>query len=248
MKVHVDADSLVYACGFAADTEPVENCLHLLNISLQKIVDDLQPSSFQVFLTGSSNFRDAVTSDYKANRVNMRKPVHYHAAREHLYTHWNAVIVEGMEADDAVALAQTADSILVSQDKDLRMVPGWHYNYRKPEQGVFLITEEEAQRWFYYQMLAGDRVDNIKGLPYCTEEIVEKYNLSQRALKGCGEKTAELLLSHGDNEQEWYEITKECYESFDNTLETFNINAQLLWMVQELDQDGNIVPWRAPCP
>lgn len=248
MKANIDADSMVYACGFATNTEPEANCFHLINVSMNKILDELGTNDFQVFLTGSGNFRATVSSTYKANRVSMPKPVHYDAAREFLVDAWGAIVVHGMEADDAVALAQTPDSILVSQDKDLLMVPGWHYNPRKPQEGVFLITEEEAQEFFYYQMLAGDRVDNIRGLPYCTDVIVNTYGLSPRALSGCGDKTAKTLLSFGSDEHEWYKITKECYDAYlDETGEDlFDTHAQLLWMVQELDAHGNLVPWSPP--
>ena len=51
--------------------------------------------------------------------------------------------------------------ILVSIDKDLDTVPGWHYNYDKKI--TYFVTPEEASYNFYYQLLVGDSSDNIKG-------------------------------------------------------------------------------------
>jgi hypothetical protein len=48
-----------------------------------------------------------------------------------------AVVVDGMEADDALAIEQTQYnldmgeecSVICSRDKDLRQVPGYHYGW-----------------------------------------------------------------------------------------------------------------------
>jgi DNA polymerase-1 len=241
---HIDADSLVYAAGFSTDGQPVENCLHLLNRSVQSIIDAAGAEYYIVYLTGKRNFRDTVVTDYKANRTS-RRPEHYAAAREYLQEYWGAVVTDGIEADDAVAIAQTEDSVICSIDKDLLQVPGWHYSW-KNKLGVRHVSEEQGLRWFYKQMLMGDRVDNIKGLPKCTEELVQKYSLTRYALRGVGDRTADSLLSHGTDPESWYSIVKECYDTHDSTGEYMQQQANLLWMVRELNEYGEPVLWTPP--
>ena len=51
----------------------------------------------------------------------------------------------------------------VTIDKDLRGVPGWHYNPDKEEASVH-ISQEEADKFFLIQWMSGDSTDNIPGL------------------------------------------------------------------------------------
>lgn len=71
-----------------------------------------------------------------------------------------------MEADDAMGIEQwrhaDKSTIIVSTDKDMMMIPGWHYNWVKDE--VHCRTLHEANTFFWWQMLVGDPVDNIQGI------------------------------------------------------------------------------------
>lgn len=126
--------------------------------------------SFELFLTDSkSNFRlDLATiRGYKANRDPNWKPILYDEIRDYMVNQWGARIMKGCEADDALCMAQRAEggdyfkTCIVTIDKDLKMVPGLHYNYRTKED--FFVSEEEALEFFYWQLLTGDSVDNIAG-------------------------------------------------------------------------------------
>ena len=48
-------------------------------------------------------------------------------------------------------------------DKDLWTVPGAKYDFKREESSY--VTEYDGIRHFQYQMLAGDPVDNIQGVP-----------------------------------------------------------------------------------
>ena len=65
---------------------------------------------YKVYLTGKGNFRHdiAVTEPYKGNRKEKEKPVHLEAIRQYLIKDWNAVVSEGEEADDLIAIDATA--------------------------------------------------------------------------------------------------------------------------------------------
>ena len=89
---------------------------------------------------------------------------HYDAIRNYLAWSWDATIWDGIEADDAVAIEATElgeKGIIVSLDKDLDQVPGWHFNFVK--RGLYYLTPEESMFLFYKQFLTGDAVDNIQG-------------------------------------------------------------------------------------
>ena len=72
-----------------------------------------------------------------------------------------------MEAEDKVGIlayaAKNRDHIIVSQDKDLKNIPGWHYN--PVNEKLWYTTLQEANHHFWCQVLTGDRVDNILGIP-----------------------------------------------------------------------------------
>jgi len=53
--------------------------------------------------------------------------------------------------------------VIVSVDKDLLQIPGFHYNFVKKEKSC--VTKEQGIKHFYTQLLTGDTSDNIQGCP-----------------------------------------------------------------------------------
>jgi hypothetical protein len=163
----IDSDWLVYRCGFASEEDSVEQAKARVSELLTDIVYfRLGCDDYEAYLTGKSNFRNwvAATQPYKGNRKELQRPKHYEALREHL-VRLGAVVTEGCEADDVVAIKMTekpSSYILVGVDKDLLQIPGWHYNPVKDT--IQYIEQDEADKHFWLQMLTGDRVDHIPGL------------------------------------------------------------------------------------
>ena len=166
--------------------EPVGNAIHNIKASIQATMTNTRSDDYKVFLTGQGNFREALATIrvYKGNRDPNAKPVHYNALRDYLILQCNAAVVDGQEADDALGIAQWQDlgkileterkladnysevyasTIICTIDKDLDMIPGWHYNFEHKE--VYWVDEEEATYNFYHQLLTGDVTDNIQGVP-----------------------------------------------------------------------------------
>ena len=152
--------------------EPVENCLHSVKLQLEAILNALGTKRYRIFLTGEDNFRDSLVPYYKANRDRSKRPYHYESITKYLVQRWNAEIIDGEEADDALGYHQmedmedsqtkfNADTIICTIDKDLDMIPGWHYNFVKQEK--YYVNWEEGLDWFYCQLLTGDPSDNIPG-------------------------------------------------------------------------------------
>lgn len=147
------------------EPEPLENALHSVKQMLTSIADWTNCSDLRVFLspTGSASFRYKVDPEYKANRKDMEKPHWYTEIRDYLIQRYNAVVCDGIEADDALGIAQTDDTVICSIDKDLLMIPGLHYNFVTHEMDV--ISDVDGWFNFHKQLLTGDRTDNVQGIP-----------------------------------------------------------------------------------
>ena len=206
----IDSDLICYRIGFVSEDVSEKICLSRVTNLINEIVYvDLKCDDYKAYITGSNNFRDkiAVTAPYKGNRVGLKKPVHYDAIRKHLQR-LGAELVEGQEADDAVAIEATSTGgWIVSIDKDLDQVAGWHYNFVKHEE--YYVTEEQGLRNLFTQVLTGDRIDNIIGL------------------KGIGPKKAEKLLKDCTTAKEYYEV---CLKAYDGNQLRVDENLMLLWL------------------
>lgn len=166
MIVLIDGDIITYRAGFSRHTECVMTAVGVTDTIIEDILEKLQEEVFNVYITGAGNFRDevAVTAPYKGNRKSA-KPEFYSEIRQHLISHYSAIVAEGEEADDIIAIEATKygdDCIIASIDKDFDQVPGWHYNFVKHKK--YYVTEKEAMLNFYTQFLVGDTIDNIKGV------------------------------------------------------------------------------------
>lgn len=197
------------------------------------------------FLTGSSNFRVDLASilPYKGGRP-AEKPHHYQRVRDYLINFYKAEVIEGYEADDALSIAQMktfsekhvaeedmlvgtgavitkCSTIICSLDKDLMMVPGWHYNWGKDEKTF--VSELDGFRAFFSQCLTGDKsVDNIPGL------------------FGVGKKSASVkYVNECDSELAMYtRVVKEYEDRFGSYWQQFlEENAALLWMLRSEPDD-----------
>lgn len=145
--------------------EPVENCLHSVKLQIQNIIESSGASEYKLYLSGKNNFRKQEYSDYKANRKDLVPPTHLQAAKDYMVERWDAVIADGMEADDMLGIEASKDpenSVICSLDKDLNQISCWHYDWVSDRK--YWVTPAEAYRFTWEQMLQGDRVDNIIGL------------------------------------------------------------------------------------
>jgi hypothetical protein len=210
----------------------------------------------EVYLSGSTNFRNKVATiptfkkdgtevaGYKANRTNNERPYWYAAIRKYMVEYWGATVFEGIEADDALAIAQWAEdeydpqTIICTIDKDLRNVPGWHYNVLKKTDEH--ISYNLAQLNFYRQILTGDSTDNIPGLYRVGKGAAEKLlheNMSQQTMYDvCLEQYQINLAKYPERHGrygEGHEMGAPLVEAAKLSLLE---NARLLWMLQHEDQ------------
>lgn len=170
MRSVIDADSLCYIIGFGHEGMPLNYQLKMLDEFIENILVATEATEFMLYLTGSGNFRYDVATfqPYKGNRADMKRPEYLKEMRDYMEGVWGAEVINGMEADDQCGIdayackAEGKPYTICSIDKDLLMLEGKHYNYKRGE--FETITETEGWRRFYMQTLTGDTSDNIPGL------------------------------------------------------------------------------------
>lgn len=209
----IDADLITYRIGFASQDINEKLTLARCAEFMEELVMKPWVGDYKGFLTGSNNYRKevAVTAPYKGNRT-AEKPIHYDLIRKYLESAWGCEVIEGQEADDAIGIkaytySDPEEYVIMSIDKDLDMIKGWHYNFIKDDK--YFVNDQDAIKHFYTQILTGDRVDNIVGL------------------KGVGPKKAEKILADCKTEKEMYQAVLDAY---DNNLERVLENGRLLWI------------------
>lgn len=224
MHLLVDADSLLYKAGFVVNSEGQEQlaCWQLDQLC-EVLLDNVRPESYQFYISGSNNFRYGVYPEYKGNRVDMARPIHLAAMRVHIVSKWAATVTDGIEADDAVGIAQctTEDTCISHIDKDIDMIYGLHHNYNKNES--YYVSNEQAMFNFYMQLIQGDKGDNIPGydgkmrpkLPQFLYPVRDKLNECS-----CPEEMLEIVA--GYYQYDW---------------ERLDLSARLLWIQRKSDDD-----------
>ena len=253
MEALIDADILLFECSAAAETEEdiktFDFVKEIFDGKVRDIVEAVNAGSYILYVTGKGNFRFdiAVTKPYKGNRKK-EKPWHYANLRAYVLGLPQTVLVEGIEADDAMSIRQGDDTVICTRDKDLRMVPGLHYGWESGAQagfqlqqvdsfGALSITEGKKKKlrgtgmmFFYSQLLTGDTVDNILGL------------------ERCGPVKAYELLHECKTEEELFKAVQGAYEEkHGDEWRTHMLEmGRLLWMVRELDSEGEPVLWEIP--
>jgi len=210
MRALIDGDIIVYRGAASAEKDDVWVALARADQMIQDILADTGATSYNVYLTGTGNFRRDIAPSYKANRPDSR-PKHWEAVREFLVTNHKAVMCNGYEADDELGVQQDKKSettVICSIDKDLLQIPGRHYNFvKKIAQS---ITLDQGLKFLYLQSLIGDRSDNIFGVA------------------GIGPVKAEKALADLLPE-EWYDKCRELYTDD----ERFHLNMKLLYIWQK---------------
>ena len=216
MQALIDHDLVVFRCAASAENDGLNIAIHRVEALLDELLTKTGADSYRAFLSGKSNFRKTIYPEYKANRT-APKPVHLEALREYALDKQNAELApDTLEADDALGINQTDDTMIVSLDKDLLMVPGKHFSWEisgrgwtKPDKFTEQ-TELGGLRLFFEQCLKGDTADNIKGI----EKI--------------GNKRAKTMLADCVTGQQMFDVVRDAYSNDDE----FIMNASVLWIMQ----------------
>ena len=229
-KVLIDGDIIAYRAAYATEKDFVEDAKkkvdNLMDDILEKTCIFIDNNSYEVYLSGKTNFRYEIakTAPYKGNRKDRPKPVHLGFCKDYLTIEYGAITSDGEEADDAMAIRATElgkDTIIASIDKDMLQVPCLHYNILK--QTFTEVSESEGKRSFYCQVLSGDITDNIFGI----------YRI--------GPKKAEKLLKDCETDQEYWSTIVKAYEKDGSGEERAIETARLVWLRRK---EGEL--WQPP--
>jgi DNA polymerase-1 len=178
----LDADSLVYECATANEyVHNWGNDLWTLHARLEPAIEQIEEkiSSLKETLEADAvvlalsdydrPWRKEIMPTYKANRKATRKPVIFQPLRDYCHESYVTFQRQGLEGDDCLGILATnpalfkGEKIVVSLDKDMKTIPGKHYNMLK---GIeFERSEEDADYFHFTQILTGDSTDGYGGCP-----------------------------------------------------------------------------------
>ena len=230
--VLIDGDIVAFRCAASCQkqgvtVEPKEVAQIRVNELMYRIVQETEATRYEVYLGGEGNFRKEIYPEYKAHRKEKPLPEWLGACQEQLVVEWGAKHVNGMETDDMLGIRQYAsfmnplhnggeDTVIASIDKDLLMIPGRHYNFVKQE--FYNVSEIDGLRHFWFQMIMGDRSDNIPGYDGVMRVTVPKFLAPVM-----------LDLHNCETEEQMEALVKGMYTDE----KQFEINKKLIWIRRE---------------
>lgn len=197
MIVLVDADSLVWSSCYRQKEHPDDDGLNSLEEAkskfdevymqiINRIEETYEIDRVITFSNSIGNFRKEISNTYKANRVKRDIPEILSDLHNYVTFAYDGKQGKGVETDDLVARYWKAltevegrdNVIIVSIDKDYKQLPCLIYNYHSKHQCYYKISEEEARRNFYTQMIVGDNADNVNfckgyGESYCKKAFAD---------------------------------------------------------------------------
>src|SRR5262245_7937343 len=230
----VDGSSYLYRAFHAlpelrsSKGEPTGAIYGVLNM-LRKLAADYKAGARAcVFDARSSDLRDDVYSEYKANRTPMPDDLSAQVAplREAVAAlGWPVLVVEGVEADDVIAtLAEQAKrdgwrTVISTGDKDFAqlvdervMLVNTMSNEKLDVEGVKAKFGVPPEKFLDYLTLIGDAIDNIPGVdkvgPKTACRWIEKYGSLEGVLEHAGEITG-LAGENRRNMADWLRRARE---------------------------------------
>jgi len=249
----VDGDALCYYCAGNENTS-VGEARNNVTSFIKQATTRSGAKTAVILVTGDGSHKGhrysvARAKPYQGHRTGSHRPKNWQALRDLIQTGaFNSPTVTTnittyCEADDLFSyLANEApdEYVIFTQDKDLRVVPGWHLTW--PDMmlhfvppGTWQLTMHDkvyGTKWFWLQMLHGDTADNIPGLPGYYDGVTKSGpNKGQPKLVKVGEVGAANILA-GVHPDAVFRIVEDLYKNY------YGPNAQvamleqgiLLWM------------------
>jgi DNA polymerase-1 len=192
-SVIIDGDIVAYQAAAAAEVaiewehdlwsvySDLAKAEDIATKEIEDIANATKATKLILAFTDTHNFRKDVMPEYKANRSKKPKPIGLKPLKDRLGQRFTTYTKPGLEGDDVMGILATHPTLLpgqrivVSIDKDMKTIPGIHYN---PRTEKTLVCEPQiADYWHLFQTLTGDTTD---GYPGC---------------KGIGPKKAEEMLA-----------------------------------------------------
>ena len=180
----IDGDVFLYLSMWGNDT--LEEAKEKFKSVLEENLESVFATDYCMAFGGPNNYRVDLHPGYKGHRKKNTKAEWFDDLKLWASNFPGSHLCDGYEADDQVRIwALEADKanmprVVITVDKDLDCIAGAHWNPRKRE---FYVVEEDYADYFYWkQMLMGDSVDAIPGIPRCGPVKAEKL------LVGCDDR------------------------------------------------------------
>lgn len=216
-RLLIDGDIVAYRCAASAwdwktgkTLAPLRVAIYRIEDMMDGIFESLHTDRYSMYLSDSTNYRNLIYPQYKANRKGMARPPYLDDCKNFLVQRMFATVCENAEADDYLGIAQceSSNTVICSIDKDLLQIPGSHFNFVKGQR--MEVTPMEGLRHFFKQLLIGDTADNIFGI------------------RGIGKVKADRLIDPLDSIEEMLDCVRAVYKDDVRLL----MNCDVLWIQQ----------------
>jgi DNA polymerase-1 len=177
-SVIIDGDIVAYQAAAAAEVaiewehdlwsvySDLAKAEDIATKEIEDIANATKATKLILAFTDTHNFRKDVMPEYKANRSKKPKPIGLKPLKDRLGQRFTTYTKPGLEGDDVMGILATHPTLLpgqrivVSIDKDMKTIPGIHYN---PRTEKTLVCEPQiADYWHLFQTLTGDRGDGVR--------------------------------------------------------------------------------------
>lgn len=199
---------------------------------VQETIEEVYADEYLMVVQGVDNFRLKLYDLYKfrdgkPSEMSQWVPM----LRQLAVLEDLAIASDGREADDYLRIwAEESrlagkDFVVCSNDKDLLCIPGLHYNIKKKE--FITVNEEQALRLYHEQLIMGDPIDKIPGIP------------------GIGPKRAEKILKDCKTVDDFQETVVETYISMfgDSWKQHLLANGKLIHLQRHLNDWFDLSDW-----
>ncbi len=178
----------------------LDQAIKACDLIIERIMGKVDAKEYKLYLTGDDSYRPSIATIHKYKGDRPPKPKHLEEVTQHIINNHGAIVVDYVEADDTLTVGlfncyrKGTLGVVANIDKDIKQAPGWHYDWDKDK--FEYITEQEGLLHTYAQAIAGDHVDNYKGIPLI------------------GMKKAYKILDGCESERDMYEAAIEAYRTY----------------------------------
>lgn len=275
----VDGDGLCYYCAGNDDTDIGTARRNLID-KVKRAAELVGAGQIKILVTGAGSHKGhryaiARAKPYQGQRAGSRRPKNWQGLRDLLDTGFPGVEIETTytaEADDLFGFYAYNDpdnTVILTQDKDMRMLPGTHLDWvtnrvHVVEHGLATVRQEHIMynrtvvdsvfndlqyglRWFWMQMLHGDGADHIPGLPRATIKYGGGPIDPKQKLNPVGEAAVtKMLEAHSDMQVP--DVVAMAYHSYYGSRWLVEVLEQacLLWMRRNPDNWADCAEYGGP--
>lgn len=247
-----DGDIVLYHTTMSCLSERIQHGEYYWHMNVQEARDSfmdrvsslvrwMKAARTIIAFSGEQNFRKQLHREYKAHRA-WTKPLGYFSLKQWVIDNGRSnrcevLHIPKLEADDVMGIMATHPDncksytpVIVTDDKDLNTIPGYHLKLKGSETGIKYIDPAQAEKNFWIQVLSGDKGDGYHGL------------------RGVGPVRAEKIVGGLTGKKAWKAVV-EAYKSAGLRKEDAVVQAQCAYILRAGNWDfkqGSVKLWQPP--